>query len=233
MAEVKNGLLGALQYLDVADALISKALVWIKQRCVGGKGVSNEKLDQHQMASFDLAWCAAESTAARFTAEYAGKVVAGQTGDGACLEERMALVFCAEALQNIHHRLWARPQSFGLLEADVVALASPALSRFCQTQLDAGNLEALGKQVIALNGASGAYMLGDDATMMQDSFRKLATNVVMPLAEEIHRQDLIIPPEILAPLTEMGCFGLSIPERYGGLQSDDHEDNMGMIVVTE
>jgi (2S)-methylsuccinyl-CoA dehydrogenase len=233
MAEVKNGLLGALQYLDVADALISKALVWIKQRCVGGKGVSNEKLDQHQMASFDLAWCAAESTAARFTAEYAGKVVAGQTGDGACLEERMALVFCAEALQNIHHRLWARPQSFGLLEADVVALASPALSRFCQTQLDAGNLEALGKQVIALNGASGAYMLGDDATMMQDSFRKLATNVVMPLAEEIHRQDRIIPPEILTPLTEMGCFGLSIPERYGGLQSDDHEDNMGMIVVTE
>jgi (2S)-methylsuccinyl-CoA dehydrogenase len=55
----------------------------------------------------------------------------------------------------------------------------------------------------------------------------------MPLAEEIHRQDRIIPPEILDPLTEMGCFGLSIPERYGGLQSDDHEDNMGMIVVTE
>jgi (2S)-methylsuccinyl-CoA dehydrogenase len=43
----------------------------------------------------------------------------------------------------------------------------------------------------------------------------------------------IIPQEILDPLTEMGCFGLSIPERYGGMQSDDHEDNMGMIVVTE
>ena len=31
----------------------------------------------------------------------------------------------------------------------------------------------------------------------------------------------------------MGCFGLSIPEQYGGLQPDDHEDNMGMGVVTE
>jgi (2S)-methylsuccinyl-CoA dehydrogenase len=112
-------------------------------------------------------------------------------------------------------------------------LAASGLSRFCQTQLDAGNLEALGRQVIALNGASGAYLLSDDATMMQDSFRKLATNVVMPLAEEIHREDRIIPQEILDPLTEMGCFGLSIPERYGGIQSDDHEDNMGMIVVTE
>jgi (2S)-methylsuccinyl-CoA dehydrogenase len=31
----------------------------------------------------------------------------------------------------------------------------------------------------------------------------------------------------------MGCFGISIPERFGGIQSDEHEDNLGMIVVTE
>jgi (2S)-methylsuccinyl-CoA dehydrogenase len=233
MTEVNSGMQGALQHLESADALIRKSLNWIKQQSIGGKGVSNEKLDAHQMASFDLAWCAAESTGARFAAEYAGKAAAVQTGGGTCLEERMALVFCAEALQNIHNRLRARPQSFGLNDTDIAALSTSALNQFCQTQLDAGNLEALGRQVIALNGASGAYMLSDDATMMQDSFRKLATNVVMPLAEEIHRHDRIIPKEILDPLTEMGCFGLSIPERYGGLQSDDHEDNMGMIVVTE
>lgn len=233
MTEVNSRTQGALPYLESADAVIAKSLGWIKGQCGDGKGVSNEKLDQHQMASFDLAWCAAESTAARFALEYAGKVAAGRTGDSVCLEEQMALAFCAEAMLNIHNRLRARPRSFGLDDADLAALATPSLSRFCQTHLDAGNLEALGKSVVALNGASGAYMLSDDATMMQDSFRKLATNVVMPLAEEIHREDRIIPPQILDPLTEMGCFGLSIPERYGGLQSDDHEDNMGMIVVTE
>ncbi|MBK7564064.1 MAG: acyl-CoA/acyl-ACP dehydrogenase [Propionivibrio sp.] len=233
MTAVKSGMQGAVQHVGSADALIKKSLSWVKQQCLGGKGVSGEKLDEHQMASFDLAWCAAEATAARFALEYAEKMVASTTGEGACLEERMALVFCAEALQNIHNRLRARPQTFGLSEADVASFASPALSSFCQTQLDAGNLDALGKLVSTLDGASGAYLLGDDATMMQDSFRKLATNVVMPLAEEIHREDRIIPPEILEPLTEMGCFGLSIPERYGGIQSDDHEDNMGMIVVTE
>ena len=31
----------------------------------------------------------------------------------------------------------------------------------------------------------------------------------------------------------MGMFGLSIPESYGGLQEDDKEDTLGMIVVTE
>ena len=40
---------------------------------------------------------AAESTAARFALEYAAKVAAGRTGDGVCLEEQMALVFCAES----------------------------------------------------------------------------------------------------------------------------------------
>ena len=234
MTEVSSEMQGALQYLDSADSTIKQSLAWIKQQCVGAKGVSNEKLDTHQMASFDLAWCAAEATAARVAAEYAHKVaIVAQIGDGLCLEERMALVFCAEALQNIHHRLWARPQSFGLDNSDVAVLAAPEISRFCQAQLDAAHLEALGREIIALDGASGAYMLGDDAMMMQESFRKLASNVVMPLAEEIHREDRLIPDEILEPLTEMGCFGLSIPERYGGIQSDDHEDNMGMIVVTE
>lgn len=234
MTEVNSGMQAALRYLAAADALIKKSLSWIKQQCIGNKGVSNEKLDEHQLASFDLAWCAAESTGARFAIAYADQVAAaGAGGAGVCLEQQMALVFCAEALQNIHNRLRARPQNFGLDDDDLAPLAAADLSRFCQTQLDARNLEALGRQVVALNGGSGAYMLSHDAEMMQDAFRKLATNVVMPLAEEIHREDRIIPQEILDPLNEMGCFGLSIPERYGGIQSDDHEDNMGMIVVTE
>ena len=235
MSDVNSRLQAASQYLEVSDALIKKSLLWVKQQCLGDKGVSGEKLDSHQMASFDLAWCAAEATTARFAVEYAGKAIAASqiSGDNLCLEEQMTLVFCAEALQNIRNRLSARPQSFGLAEDDIARLDASVLTRFCRAQLDAGNLEALGRQIIALNGTSGAYLLGDDAMMMQDSFRKLATHVVMPLAEEIHRHDKIIPKEILVPLTEMGCFGLSIPERYGGIQSDDHEDNMGMIVVTE
>jgi len=234
MNDISSGLPGVLPHLESADAAIRKSLVWIKQQCTDGGGLSNDRLDAHQMACFDLAWCAAEATAARFAAEYAARVAASlPPGDGACLEERLAQAFCAEALQNIHNRLRARPQSFGLGEADLAALASPEIVRFCQGQLDAAQLEALGREIVALDGASGAYLLGDDATMMQDAFRKLATNVVMPLAEEIHREDRIIPQEILGPLTEMGCFGLSIPQRYGGMQSDDHEDNMGMIVVTE
>ncbi len=56
MTEVKNGMQVALQHLESADAVIRKSLIWIKQQCATTKGVSNEKLDGQQMASFDLAW---------------------------------------------------------------------------------------------------------------------------------------------------------------------------------
>lgn len=221
----------ALHYLDIANGLVDRSLSWIKQQATVNGRLANDKLDLHQVASFDLAWCAAEINAARFAIDYLGRVQAANAGNGP--EEVMTLTFCAEALQNVRNRLWARPQSFGLSDADVATLMTSEISRFCQEMLDAQRLTALGESVIALDGAGGAYMLDDDALMMQDSFRRLATNVVMPLAEKIHREDRIIPQEIIQPLTEMGCFGLSIPERFGGIQSDEHEDNMGMIVVTE
>ena len=44
--------------------------------------------------------------------------------------------------------------------------------------------------------------------------------MVKPLAEEVHRKDLLVPAEILDPLKEMGVFGLSVPERFGGLKPD-------------
>jgi (2S)-methylsuccinyl-CoA dehydrogenase len=231
MIQVQNGMGPAAHHIGAVDALIKKSLGWIRAQCVGGKGLSGDKLDEHQLATFDLSWCAAEVAAAQCMIDYVAR--ANAASSNAKLESQMALMFCAETLNNITARLSARPQNFGLNDADIDSINSTDIRHFCQAQLDVKSVSALGSTVIGMHGLSGAYLLSDDALMMQDSFRKLATNVVMPLAESIHREDRIIPQEILEPLTEMGCFGLSIPERYGGVQSDDHEDNMGMIVVTE
>jgi len=85
----------------------------------------------------------------------------------------------------------------------------------------------------AQDGVTGAYLLDDHHEMMRETFRRVAEEVVMPLAEEIHRHDLDIPNAIIDQVKELGCFGISIPERFGGIQSDEQEDNLGMIVVTE
>ena len=74
--------------------------------------------------------------------------------------------------------------------------------------------------------------LDDEKRIIRDTFKEFADDVVKPLAEEVHRKDLLVPPEILEPLKAMGVFGLSVPERFGGLKPDSTEDSMGMVIVT-
>ena len=68
---------------------------------------------------------------------------------------------------------------------------------------------------------------------MRDTFRDFTEEVVKPLAEKIHRENLIVPDEILEPLKELGCFGLSVPASFGGLTPDEQDDSLGMVVATE
>jgi (2S)-methylsuccinyl-CoA dehydrogenase len=226
----------AREALASAQAGLDIALAVLKDRTLEGDRVSAAKLNSYQLVSYELALSAAEATAARFLLDYAA-TVREQEGDPTrprVIEERFAQLFTAEALSNIRARVQARPSDFGLSQGELAStLGSEALREFCSANLAVERVAELGEAVRRLDGHTGLYMLDEDHEMMRDSFRKVATDVVMPLGEEIHRQDLIIPQEILDSLTELGCFGLSIPERYGGLQSDEHEDNMGMIVVTE
>ena len=69
--------------------------------------------------------------------------------------------------------------------------------------------------------------------MARDAFRRFAEEVVAPMAEKIHRHDLTVPESLLQPMREMGVFGLSIPEEYGGSAPAGHENTPMMIAVTE
>ena len=54
-----------------------------------------------------------------------------------------------------------------------------------------------------------------------------------PQAEHIHRQDTDIPEDIIEGLAELRCFGLSVPEEYGGFATGSESDYMGMVIATE
>lgn len=218
----------AANVLDQIQALIDTSLSHIKRACQGENGrLSAKKLDEHQLLSYEIAFCAAEVSAAQNLISYANKA-------NNPLAEQLAKSFAAEALQNTKNRLSLRNEEFGLSDDQLLATFESAQAKsFCKEQLSSARLESLGKQMLEQNGRTVDYMLDEDKEIMRESFQRFAADVVAPLAEHIHREDLMIPDEILNPLIEMGCFGLSIPERFGGLQPDDQEDNMGMIVVTE
>ena len=54
-----------------------------------------------------------------------------------------------------------------------------------------------------------------------------------PHAEQVHRENLDIPEEVIEGLAELGGFGLSVPEEYGGFATGGESDYMGMVVATE
>src|SRR5206468_4842394 len=79
----------------------------------------------------------------------------------------------------------------------------------------------------------GPRHLDSDFEMVQDTFRRFAEEKVAPVAEHVHRTNADIPEEIISGLAEMGGFGLSVPEEYGGFASGGESDYLGMVVATE
>ncbi|MEM7766860.1 MAG: acyl-CoA dehydrogenase family protein [Pseudomonadota bacterium] len=71
--------------------------------------------------------------------------------------------------------------------------------------------------------------LDETMTMVRDQFRKFATDKVLPHAHEWHLQNDYIPMDIVEEMGELGVFGLTIPEAYGGFGMD----KIAMCVVSE
>ncbi len=215
----------AAAMLQGTQGLIDRALSKLKAKTLDGGKLSNAKLDGYQLVSYELSLCWAECCAARFMLDHSR----------ACADDftsRLCALFCAEVASASCARLQARLADFELAGADIAAVLADNAA-FLAGQLSAANIAAIGQQVVERGADLGPDLLEERYTMMRDTFHKFADEVVKPLAEDVHRHDLIIPDAILTPLKEMGVFGLSIPESYGGLQEDDKEDTLGMIVVTE
>lgn len=202
--------------------LISKGLKFIKSQCLENGKVSGQKLDQNQNAIFELAVAFAQVSTANVYLEYAEQ----QTER----DQALANLFCAEVCADVTARLKRTAADFGLskqdfeAEFDLIQASEAVLGRASITQLGAD---------IAADSNLGHRGLDEEHMMMAETFRQFGEDVVAPLAEHIHREDQLIPDEIINGLKDLGCFGLSVPEKFGGLLPDEGEDSIGMIVVTE
>ncbi|MBF0278289.1 MAG: acyl-CoA dehydrogenase family protein [SAR324 cluster bacterium] len=234
--EISNRVGEAQKVLGQGRNLLQSCWSTVKNHCLINGRISSSRLDEFQLVCYELALSTAEITGAELLLEYAQRLRSKASNPGAemMLEEKIAFTFCSEILHSVRSRLAARKADFGLSSTTLnTALYSQETENFCDRYLRSQSLEELGRSLLELDGRTGDSLLDEEKTIMVESFRKFAEKVVVPLAEEIHRKDLIIPDEIINPLIELGCFGLSIPMKYEGIQADDQEDNLGMIVVTE
>lgn len=207
----------------------SKFEKFLADKAFEKNSISTEKMDQDQVANYDLAWVAAEIFAIDEMVAYPAKVGKGPGS----IEENLALFFIADALQDIIGRLRNAAQKMRVSQAQFDSdLKTSEIYAFIADF----SSEAFAKKItdeLASNKDYGSYGLNDDQAMMAETFRKFAEDQVKPVAEKVHRQDLTIPDEIINGLAEMGCFGLSIADTYGGFQSEENPDHTSMAVVTE
>ena len=78
-------------------------------------------------------------------------------------------------------------------------------------------------------GVNHAWIGDEMAVMTRDSVRQFAETEVLPTAEHIHRHDDLVPDELITKMGELGFFGMSVPEEYGG----GGMGNLPMIITTE
>ncbi len=168
--------------------------------------------DVQQVLAYDLAHAAAAIETARSMLDYGAK------GE---LEARLTCAFTADAVHDLMGRLLGREEAWGL-EPDALAGARPFVAEFRDPEF-----------LASLADDEGPRHLDSDFEMVQDTFRRFADEKIAPAAEHVHRHNADVPEEIIAGLAEMGAFGLSVPEEYGGFASGGESDYMGMVVATE
>lgn len=214
--------------LNAAEDIVQKITLNLAKNCENSGRISVSKLDQHQIAAYDFTYLAAEVAVAREALNTLESK--GQTDS---LEEQLTHIFIAETIHRLYDGCYKRMAAFGLTPQDLENTHTPEMMAFINQGQEAETYEKVGQEILTKRQQGADLWLDDQHVMFRDSFRKYAETEVRPLAEKVHREDLLIPQSIIDGLAQMGCFGLSFPQKYGGFQDDEQADNTGMVVVTE
>ena len=195
--------------------LVAAATVLDAAQAVVDAGVARlarDGIDDNQVLAYDVAHAAAAVMAARGLLSY------GSRGD---TESLVTAAFTADAVADLAGKVFGREAEWGISPT-----ALDSTREFVATFRDPSFLASLAD-------TDGPRGLADDFELVQDAFRRFAEEQLVPIAEHIHRENDDIPEDIITGLAEMGAFGLSIAEEYGGFASGDESDYIGMVVATE
>jgi (2S)-methylsuccinyl-CoA dehydrogenase len=207
--------------VGAAEGVLQDATRAVRARVAKDNQTVDRLLDREQRATHALAWLATYVEAVRQLCAYAERMhEAGRLGE---LEQLIVEIGLGEYLAQIAGGIpmsqgeIARPADMGLSAAAVERRMAGPFAEF----FTVGN-EQRRARLIELMGSHHDATIGDcglDETLasIRDQMRKFADSEVVPHAQDWHRANRYIPLEIIAQMSELGVFGLTIPEAYGGL----------------
>ena len=204
-----------------AQEFVSAARPVVKARIAGPDGKPDRKrADEEQHVVHGFGWYAAYAELMREVARWAEHLEsAGNFGKTeALLAQLLFAEYGAQLAGGIpmNQGEVIRPADLG---DDPSALHSPAFLKLIREGGTQAVKSALAHQLVEARHHATLENCGLDETfdMVRDQFFALSQEVVAPHAHEWHLADQLIPMELVEQLAEMGVFGLTIPEQYGGL----------------
>lgn len=205
------------------DTLLSKAKQAVRARVVRDGRVSSRLVEAEQRATHGLAWFATYAESLREMTSYTGRLSAeGRFGETEALLVRIGMAeYLAQIFGGIpmNQSEFVRLSDLGLSRADIETARSDAVERLIEHGSDPAVRTRL---VVLIREARGTASVGDpglDETLeaVRNEMRRFADAEVIPHAHEWHLKNDYIPLEIIDKMSELGVFGLTIPEEFGGL----------------
>jgi (2S)-methylsuccinyl-CoA dehydrogenase len=205
-----------------ADAILADAMGKVRKRVmVEGRTVSR-LMDREQRATHGLAWLATYVEALRQLAAYTRRLSRDDSlGE---MEEHLVRIGIGEYLGQIIGGIpisqgeIVRPNDLGLSLAEVAFRITPGV----ESLLETGNTLERRARLIALMRESrhatiGVCGLDETLESIRDEMRKFSDSEVIGKAQGWHRTNSYIPMDVIGQMSELGVFGLTIPEEFDGM----------------
>ncbi|CAH1650628.1 (2S)-methylsuccinyl-CoA dehydrogenase [Hyphomicrobiales bacterium] len=217
------------------ETLFQEAVAAVRQKVLVDGRISSSRLEAEQHAAHGLSWLATYVTALRELKAY-GERLQGEGRYGA-VEDYALRIGAGEYAAQIFGGI---PMSQGeILRLPALGLSQKAVAAACTEAAEAliaeGNTPENRARFVALFSQSdGSHSVGDpglDETLeaIRSEMRRFCSAEVTPHAHEWHLANEYIPLPVVEKMAELGVFGLTIPEEFGGMGLS----KVSMCVVSE
>jgi (2S)-methylsuccinyl-CoA dehydrogenase len=202
--------------------LLADSVAKVRERVTVAGKADARVFDREQRATHGLSWLATYVEAVRQLAAYTERMTeAGTFGE---VEELLVRIALGEYLAQIVGGIpmsqgeLVRPGDLGLSAAQVAARIKGNVEGLIVN----GNTAERRARLVELmreshNATVGACGLDDTLESIREEMRKFADSEVAGHAQGWHRTNSYIPLEIISHMSELGVFGLTIPESFGGM----------------
>ena len=205
-----------------AAVLRDRAIEAVSAKVSSGGKLDNAALEREQRAAHGLAWVATYVEALIQIASYAKRMQdEGRFGE---MESLLVQIGAAEYAAQLAGGVMmsqgemARLYELGVKESDQAAFLTPSVRALMQSSTP----ETRARVVDLIKESQGTATYGDtglDETLVaiRDEMRRFSQDQVEPYAQEWHLKDEYVPMPLIAQMSELGVFSLTLPEDYGGL----------------